>query len=105
MESGRLHPGEIQTRSEPTDRQPVGERRQTGSRYGDSRSRHPPRGIEEGHVSLILEAVLDSGGGTGRVHHYRRILPIRSSRIVPLGRRGPGEEAAATPLGRFVFSY
>lgn len=61
MESGRLHPGEIQTRSEPTDRQPVGERRQTGSRYGDSRSRHPPRGIEEGHVSLILEAVLDSG--------------------------------------------
>ena len=75
MESGRLHSGEIQTRSEPTDRQPVGERRQTGSRYGHQRRRHPPRGIGEGHVSLNLEAVLDSGavpdGSTTTEETYR----------------------------------
>ena len=83
MESGRLHPGEIQTRSEPTDRQPVGERRQTGSRYGHQRWRHPPRGIGEGHVSLNLEAVLDSGAVPDEVHHYRRNLSLGSIRIVP----------------------
>lgn len=103
MESGRLHPGEIQTRSEPTDRQPVGDRRQTGSRYGDSRSRHPPRGIGEGHVSLNLEAVLDSGAVPDGSTTTEETSHQGQAALCHGERRGPGEEAAATPLGRFVF--